>query len=129
MISTILDTVRRLVGRRSRISREEAVRLLTELHEAGLTDLDDDWHGGPYDARSGATAARSAAAWVDRVRDIIVVSVVPWRDGPAEVRYDTPGSMAPMMQAELMLCTDSINDLDYLRRRCGRLLVLEEPRQ
>lgn len=122
---TMLDTVRRHVGRRPRITRGEMIAILADLAGDGL-GLDNGW-GGP-----------DADGWANMCRGITVVSVL--EDGqaftaraassnPGSIRYDDPGSMHPMLRAAVMFAPADLADMPYdqigqLRRRAGRVLIV-----
>jgi hypothetical protein len=45
---------------------------------------------------------------------------------PGEIRFDEPGQMHPQLRACAMFVADGQREstVDYLRRRCGRLLTV-----
>lgn len=137
MTQTTIDTVRRLVGRRSRISREEMATILTALAADGLDLRNDcapetwDWDGArAAEDQSPAQIARAAHYWARMCRDITCISVMASGCTPhGQVRYDQPGSMAPMQHADLMFVSERLrgyeyDPIGYLRRHADRVLIV-----
>ncbi len=114
----ILDIVRRLCGRRRKITRDECVTMFDTLQaEAGL-DLQDM---GSYLPRP-ISAAR---AWERMCSGITFVSVCRFADDTWGIRYDQPGSMNPMQMAEVSIIADTGHrDDGYIRRHCKRLIYV-----
>lgn len=122
----IIDTVRRAVGRRHRITRDEMRNILIALQMQGVVNLADGCWGG---ARPTKSVAENAAAWVDMCQGITVISVLPATGRyPGEVRFDEPGSMDPTLYAALMFAPSSLcarrSSLDNLRNHSKRLLIV-----
>ena len=134
-MTSIIDTVRRLVGRRHQITRQEMVDILLalELDPArstitgrgtdGRLHVGDKWVDDPADERRAV-----ATAWERACRDITCISVMHDRDGIG-VRYDEPGSMHPMQQAELIFVAEALGGYEYdqigqMRRHAKRLLIV-----
>jgi hypothetical protein len=133
-----LDIVRREVGRRTKITREEMAALLRSLAAAGL-DLRNGYvvetinlvaQDAPLD-RVGS--ARAAAAWARLCDGICCISVDArggLRDG--DVRYDEPGRMDPNQRAEVTFCpadidagrSDGGSTVAYMRRHAERVLLV-----
>lgn len=110
--SDVLEIVRRIVGRRWRITRREAAEILRRAIDAGV------------DPRNSCVRCNDAEGWLAMVRGITVVSVLPiggHADG--EIRYDQPGSMHPAMMASIML-TEHAESLPHLRRHARRVLLV-----
>ncbi len=131
-MTTTMDVVRRIVGRRSKISKDEMGAILMALKEEGL-DLRNDY---VHDTMGDALAA--SIAWVKACKGITCISVSLsnyLRDG--QVRYDEPGSMHPMQHAELTFAPAGMPDaepgsgstLSYLRRHADRVLVVRQDKE
>lgn len=125
-MSTI-DTVRRLIGRRHKISRDEMRAILEALAADGVS-LENGYMPGttPYHG-----AWQAAHAWAKACRGITCISVDSrgLRDG--QVRYDEPGRMHPMQHAELLFAPESLGRYEYdqigqLRRHAARVLVVRD---
>jgi len=120
--TSTLDTVRRIVGRRSRIETTDMWRILEALAHDGL-DL-----ANPYiHATETRILPDAAQAWVDHCHGLVCISVDArgrLRDG--YVRYDEPGSMHPMQHAELTFVPADIGDstVTYMRRHADRVLLV-----
>lgn len=90
------------------------------------------------DAAATARVEREATAkaWADMCRGITCISVLPtvyWvgqeeRHGPG-VRFDAPGSMHPLQQAQIIFVPESAaqrrETLAYLRRHAERVLIVQ----
>lgn len=114
----MIEIVRSLVGRRSRISRQEMADILAAMEAAGIAMANDCL----YDT--------TLAAWADRCTGIECISVLASGTTPhGMVRYDQPGSMAPMHHAVVMFAAADIDPStkDYLRRHTRRLLRVSGP--
>lgn len=130
-MTTLIEHVRRHIGRRHRINRDEMAMLLHALIIECRLDVQND-----YMARSKGhprhlpvPAPTVAEAWAEACRDITCVSVVADESASDKyIRYDQPGSIDPMMHATLMFAPDGLDDYDYLRQHCDRLLIVEETR-
>lgn len=119
--------VRRIVGRRSKITKEEMGAILMGLTE--YVNLSNDYVRGTC----GDSLAASIA-WTQACKDNTCVSVDSrgLRDG--QVRYDEPGSMHPLQYSEIMFVSDDIRDADpgsgstlaYLRQHADRVLVVRK---
>lgn len=140
-MTTIIDHVRRHVGRRHRISPAEMTALVQSLvDEAGV-----DPRNGHYMAtldRSDAAGRRpaelppapdAAAAWTRACLQGSVISVMGpgSRDvqGDGQIRFDQPGSMHPMQRANVTFVARSAlwdGTAEYLRARARRVLIVEE---
>lgn len=136
-MSKTIEIVRRIVGRRHKISAEDMIAILDALHrEVGL-DLRNSYVAStldlssPYDQESGhAQSPTAACAWARMCRDITCISVDArggLRDG--YVRYDQPGSMNPMQRAEILFAPSALegreyDQIDQLRRHADRVLVV-----
>lgn len=115
----ILDVVRAIVGRRSRITRAEMRDILGQLNAVGGLDLANDCAGDT-----------TPAGWERACRGITVISVQS--DAPSyhgQIRYDEPGSMAPLQRATLMFVAEALGDYEYdqigqMRRRADRVLIV-----
>lgn len=129
-MTTILDIVRARVGRRHKITRGEMRGLLADLATHGLA-LDNGW-------AAPNPAGDHAQGWADTCADVTVVSVLADDDpveprlsssNPGSIRYDSPGSMHPMLHATLMFCSaecaERRDTVEYLRARAQRLLIVE----
>lgn len=138
--------VRERVGRRSRISRQEAADLLVALAVAGLDLRNDCVHdtwdyeadpGGyltPVAVQSPGQIARAARVWANAIQDITVISILPRGcTHHGQVRYDEPGRMAPLQHAMLALMSASQvgrehDPIGYMRRHADRVLIVaDEP--
>lgn len=129
---TTLDTVRRLIGRRSKISRQQMADILSALQADGL-DLRNGYMRGTvvYDGPDGDTGTATdqqhhgaARAWANACAGITCISV----DG--YVRYDEPGSMTydrrELIFAPAHLATLEYDQVGQLRRRADRVLVVRD---
>src|SRR5688500_2996949 len=136
-MSKTLDIVRRIVGRRHKISADEMIAILDALHQEIGVDLRNGYVdatldlSSPYDPEIGhAQSPTAARAWARLCDGIICISVDAGgslRDG--YVRYDQPGSMAPSQRAELMFAPASLGGYEYdqigqMRERADRVLVV-----
>jgi len=127
-MTTTLDVVRRIVGRRLKITQDEMAAILIGLVDAGIVNLCNDYvrHTCGDDVRA------ASSAWVTACRSITCISVDSrgLRDG--QVRYDEPGSMHPLQHSEIIFAPDGIPDanpgsgstLKYLRRHADRVLIV-----
>ena len=128
-MSTTLDIVRRVVGKRSKITKDEMGAILRGLVEAKLVDLCNPYVRGTCDGALGASIE-----WTKACRGITCISVDSrgLRDG--YVRYDAPGSMHPQQHAEITFVpadiderrTDGGSTIDYMRRHADRLLLVKQ---
>ena len=138
----ILGAVRQIVGRRSRITRDEMRAILAQLAAGGLdlrnayvhgTLMWDQDRGQSTDAPlDSAGIERAATAWERACQHVCCISVAAagLRDGC--VRYDQPGSMAPSQHATLTFVSAAVlggcDTVGYLRQHADRvLLVTGEP--
>ncbi len=132
--TTTQTIVRQHVGRRSRITRDEMRAILQALTDAGL-DLRSSYVHGTIDRHASSDtqppqSAGAAETWAKSCRDLTCISVDSrgrLRDG--YVRYDQPGTMHPMQQAELTFAPMTIYPpatLDYLRDRADRVLLVRQ---
>jgi len=141
-MTTTLDTVRRLIGQRKKITRDEMVDILLALDmdivaQSTITGRFADGTllvGGqtvravrsgdasmPPSARSIDTAATAEAerratarAWERMCDDICCISVFPPSPGYAGcIRYDETGRMAPTQHATLMFVHERLGDYEY----------------
>lgn len=133
----ILASTSHLVGRRSKISRQDMMDIMSALAMEGLclgnpyvsgtvvySDHDGDT-GHPTDEQDVPRAARTWANLCDGITCISVGSGL--RDGA--VRYDEPGRMHPLQKAELMFVPETLGDYEYdqigqMRRHARRVLVV-----
>jgi hypothetical protein len=136
-MSEIIDIVRARIGRRHKITRQEMASILDDLAAAGL-HLGNDcvpttWL---YDADGIATGPSPDAsrAWAEACRGITCISVMPADGGGAtwhgHVRYDQPGSLHPMHQAEVMFVSSEqegrrYDPIGYLRGHAKRVLIVD----
>lgn len=147
---TTLDTVRRLIGRRHKISRQEMMDILValDLPPEASTICGRDQHGrliiGTGRVQDcdfpAADQERSAMAraWANRCTGILCISVLrgSYYVGDAltdglTVRYDEPGSMHPMQRADLLFAPAELAHYDYdqigqLRGRANKVLVVRD---
>ncbi len=139
---TTLDTVRRLIGRRHKISRQEMADILTALAADGvclangyvLDTVTYDDRGRPVldaDRWPVVNVLRAARAWANMCRGICCISVdhTGLRDG--QVRYDDPGSMHPQQHASLLFAPAHLGDMEYdqigqLREHADRVLIVRD---
>lgn len=134
----IIGTVRRRVGRRHKISRQEMADILTSLAAEGL-DLGNDCMSHVYEwipatdrhgMSAGGIRPDAPRIWANACTHITCISVLA--DGcipHGQVRYDQPGSMAPMQHAVLMFVPAELGDHEYdqigqMRRKADRLLIV-----
>ena len=139
-MSEAVNVVRRMIGRRHRITQAEMVALLMAMPMdlatgSTITGRNDAGHlcvGGQWITTANEEARAVARRWADMCRGIMVVSVLPTsyyvgeelREGLG-VRYDEPGSMDPNLRADVMFVPHTLStDLGYLRKRCKRLLIV-----
>jgi hypothetical protein len=125
--SKTLEVVRRIVGRKSKITKDEMGAILMGLKEIGL-DLRNSYVHDTMD-----DALRASIAWVKACKGITCISASLsgyLRDGM--VRYDQPGSMNPMQHAEVTFMPQSLAErtdhdpVSYMRRHCDRLLIVRD---
>ena len=142
---TTLDTVRRIVGRRRKISRREMADILTALAADGVCLANGYVRGtvtydGPHDTGRPVVDAdgwpvvnvpRAARAWANMCCGIRCISVdhSGLRDG--QVRYDAPGSMHPQQHAEILFAPAELarhedDQIGQLRRHADRVLVVRD---
>jgi hypothetical protein len=129
-MTTTLDIVRRVVGRKSKISKDEMGAILLGLVKARLVNLCN----GYLPETCGDDILAASIAWTRACRGISCVSVdsCGLRDG--QVRYDEPGSMHPLQHSEITFAPDGMRDaepgsgstLAYLRRHADRVLVVRQ---
>lgn len=126
MDMTTLDTVRRLVGLRYKITRDEMAAILSALAAGGL----DLRNGYVRDTDDPATAPYT---WARACRSITCISVDARRTLRDDncVRYDEPGSMHPMHRAEILFAPETLARYEYdqigqLRRHAVRVLVVRD---
>lgn len=129
-MTTTLDIVRRIVGRKSKITKDEMGAILMGLVEARLVNLCNSYvlH------TCGDDILAASVAWTKACRHITCISVDSrgLRDG--QVRYDEPGRMHPLQHSELTFAPDGMRDaepgsgstLAYLRRHADRVLVVRQ---
>jgi hypothetical protein len=113
---SIIEIVRRHVGRRHRISRAEMAAILTEAEGAGA-DL--------YCYRERPEEESPADWWVSMCSRNTCVSMI---DG--EARYDEPGSLHPLQMADVTFVPATLrpDSIDYMRQHARRtLLVIDRP--
>lgn len=132
-MTTTLDVVRRIVGRKSKISKDEMGAILMGLVEAKLVNLCNRY---VHDT-CGVDSLAAAIAWTKACRSTTCVSVDSrgLRDG--QVRYDEPGSMHPLQHSEITFAPHGMRDaepgsgstLAYLRRHADRVLVVRQERE
>ena len=132
---TAIDTVRRLVGRRHKITAEEMIEILLALDldpalstitgrgQDGALYVGDRWVADPADEQAAV-----ARAWARMCDGICCISVVRMDDSLG-VRYDSPGSMHPGQQAEILFAPAELTGYEYdqigqLRRHARRVLVV-----
>jgi hypothetical protein len=114
----ILETVRRLVGRRHKITRQEMADILAALATDGLSLYND------------CSFSSTPMEWANSCTDITVISVMAHGCTPhGQIRYDQPGSMAPMLHAELIFVSVDLGSYEYdqigqMRRHADRLLIV-----
>jgi len=134
---TSINTVRRMIGRRYRISRTEMAAILARLADEGLDLTNDcmtstwqiqwDERGAGHPVGPSPDAAR---VWANACTGITVISVLARGCTPhGDVRYDQPGSMAPDQHAELAFVPaecdgDECGTVGYMRRHAGRVLLV-----
>lgn len=141
----ILGMVKQRFGSRRKISRAEQVELLCDYSIIGGSLVNGYVDGTAPEAfnKLGHVASdeeaqeimnsqpesyhcSAAEAWMRATQGITVVSVgAHLRDGGA--RYDQPGSMHPMQQAQVSFVAEGgvgASTLDYLREHCGRLFIV-----
>jgi len=114
----ILDMVRMIVGRRSRITRAEMRAIFTQLEVDGL-NLSNDCKGD-----------MTPAGWeraCDGITCISVLSTAPSYHG--QIRYDEPGQMAPGQRCAVLFAPAALGEYEYdqigqLRRHADRVLVV-----
>lgn len=125
-----LDVVRRVVGRKSKISKDEMGAILMGLVEARLVNLCNRY---VHDT-CGDDILAASIAWTKACEGIICVSVDSrgLRDG--QVRYDQPGSMHPLQHSEITFAPEGMAEhtpgstYAYLRRHADRLLIVRQDR-
>lgn len=120
-----IEIIRQRVGKRSRISGAEMSSILQAICQAhGPDSLANSYVPDSF----AGEHSKPWLPWCGMVRGITVVSYSErgLRDGGA--RYDQPGSMNPMQQAEISFVADGVQQstLDYLRRHCERLLIVTQ---
>jgi hypothetical protein len=120
------DVVRRVAGRKAKITREEMGAILVGLADVGL-----DLHN-PYVPRTMGDAFAASLAWVEACRGITCISVSLCsylRDG--QVRYDQPGRMHPTQHAEITFAPEGLlaSTYYYLRQHADRVLVVRQDRK
>ena len=132
-MTTTLDVVRRVVGRKSKITKDEMGAILMGLVEARLVNLCNSYvlH------TCGDDILAASIAWSKACRRITCISVDSHglRDG--QVRYDEPGSMHPLQHSEITFAPDGMPDaepgsgstLAYLRQHADRVLVVRQERE
>lgn len=123
------EIARAIIGRRWRVSMDEAARILAACGEAGydITGNGAPWHAEPYLPTRGAardTLIWSAADYWARAatEHITYISLGDSRGFlPRPVQYDEPGGMHPGQHAAL---TFGPEPSEYMRRHTRRLLVV-----
>jgi hypothetical protein len=141
-MSEILNAVRSVVGRRSRITSAEMAEILATwepdlLPEASTIcgrDASGRLYAGPRIVESSTDeTAATARQWAEMCRGICCVSVFDADTGgsgsPPVVRYDEPGAMHPMQYAHAAFvpedCSgDECDTIGYMRRHAARVLVV-----
>ena len=142
MRHSIIATVRAIVGRRRRITRDEMAAILAAWEPDGLvaastiggrmTDGTLYLPGRPVQIPTTTRAETEAIAraWAETCREIVCVSVYDRDTGgtgsPAVVRYDEPGSMAPGQYAHVAFVPQSAGaeTVAYMGRHAARVLVV-----
>lgn len=127
-MTTTLDVVRRIVGRKSKITKDEMGAILMGLVEERLVNL---CNGYVHDT-CGDDILAASIAWTKACRGITCISVDSrgLRDG--QVRYDQLGSMHPMQHAEITFAPEGMAEhtpgltYAYLRRHADRLLIVRD---
>lgn len=132
-MTTTLDVVRRIVGRKSKITKDEMGAILMVLVEERLVNLCN----GYVRDTCGNDILAASIAWCKACHGISCISVDSrgLRDG--QVRYDQPGSMHPMQHSEITFAPDGMRDaepgsgstLRYLRQHADRVLVVRQDRE
>ena len=127
-----MDTIailRDYIGRRHRITPAEMIELLTRLGAAGL-DLGNGYVSGTVGRRwdEPASVEIASAAWEAACRDITIVCLQSAGLDDGCVRYDQAGSMHPKQRSEIIFARRDAGrgGWDYLRRRCARLLIVDD---
>lgn len=129
----IIDTVRSVVGRRTRITRPEMRTIIAALpidiveqstiggHDANGLLFVGGRRLDPFDDERAAMAK----AWEHMCHGIICISAFDAEDDyPGGVRYDEPGSMHPQQRASVTFAPESLGDMTYIRAHCERLLIV-----
>lgn len=135
-MTNVLDTVRRLVGRRNKVSRQEmadiieAFGLPAECHTITMRFADGTLCVGDQAVDAEDEGRAIAIAWANMCRGITTVSVLCLTGG-AIMRYDEPGSMHPRQSAALLFVPAALGGYDYdqigqLRRRAERVLIVSD---
>lgn len=127
-MTTTLDVARRIVGRKSKITKDEMGAILMGLVEARLVNLCNGYVRDTF--RDDILAA--SIAWVKACHGICCISVDSrgLRDG--QVRYDEPGSMHPLQHSEITFAPEGMSEYTpgstyaYLRRHADRVLIVRE---
>ena len=132
-MTTTLDVVRRMVGRKSKITKDEMGAILVGLVETGIVNLCN----GYVRDTCGDDVLAASVAWTKACHDITCISVDSrgLRDG--QVRYDQPGSMHPIQHSELTFAPDGMPDAEpgsgstvaYLRQHADRVLIVRQDRE
>lgn len=129
---TLTDIIRAHARARWCITRDEAVRLLTDLFSQAVVDPRNPYVDASFDGPEAA-----AVAWVGLVHGLTFVSLVPrlkpddgestllpWHHG--EVRFDQPGQMHPLQHASLALVPAGMSGVSHVRRHSDRVLVVAD---
>lgn len=144
--SRTIAAVRAVVGRRSKISRQEMAAILDRLAAGGL-ELNNGWAPriqgelprsvGSLMRTDADLPATHAEAWAGACRGITCISVFDADDASVaqnassnggSIRYDQPGSMHPQLYAPAMFAPEELWEQsgDYLRRHAKRVLFVQE---
>ncbi|CAN5488561.1 hypothetical protein BH23ACI1_BH23ACI1_33350 [soil metagenome] len=136
----LISDVRRIVGRRTRITRDDMAAILASVpnlpdvstitgrDEHGTLVVGDEWvepvreiqPDVPPSMRTidrAATDQRereaTARAWARACTRITCVSIIEHDGQVVEVRHDEPGSMHPLQYAEVLFAPAALGGYDY----------------
>lgn len=115
-----LETVRRIVGARQKITQVEMATILLALCQEGL-----NLRNGFVQGTMSGDPQTTSAAWAGLCRGNTCISIVDGR-----VRYDEPGSMHPLMYADVIFAPEGLPGAPYkfLRQHARRVLIVtQEP--
>lgn len=141
-MSNTFEIVRAVVGSRHKITKQQMIDILLALpidlpHASTITGRFDDgrlYVGGKTIDDASMESDATARAWAELCKEITCISVLgtAYHDAGGEitnglgVRYDEPGSMHPMQQAEITFApAGMVGGYAYMRRHCRRLLIVE----